>query len=36
MAGGRWHLVDLDETKYSYNFRVAGESETHYYCEAPV
>ena len=30
MAGGKWHLVDLENTRHSYNFRVAGESETYY------
>ncbi len=33
MSGGRWHLVDLAATRYSYNFRVASETETHYKIE---
>lgn len=33
MAGGKWHLLDLGTTRYSYNFRVAGETATHYQLE---
>ena len=33
MAGGKWHLVDLGETKYSYNFRVVGEEGDYYLIE---
>ena len=30
MAGGKWHLVDLGNTRYSYNFNILGETEAHY------
>ena len=33
MAGGKWHLLDLGTTRYSYNFHILGETETHYQLE---